>query len=253
MLQQLKRFLRELGIASRLVGAFGAGRWGLAAVASARTVVRTGSLAVADRAIGSTFCVRIDDALYCFEPGDFGVCREIIGHDCYRLRPLRGRIRTAIDLGCNCGTFTLMAATLNPGCRVVAVDANPEFTAATLRNATANGFGGHVEALTCIVGSSEVESVRQLEADGAAGRFDPGMVIARLGGCDFLKCDVEGGEHALFSGDLTWLRGVKHLAIEYHWTEAEGDRLEAILQQQGFVVDRQPHRTLGYLFGSRPV
>lgn len=252
MIQQVNRFLRELRIAFSLVGVFGAARWALAAVASARTVLRTGSLAVADRAIGSTFCVRVDSARCCFEPGDFGVCREIIGHDCYRLRPLRGQIRTAIDLGCNCGTFTIMAATLNPGCRVVAVDANPEFTAATLRNANANGFGGQVEALTCIAGSSEVESVRQLEAEGAAGKFEPGQVIAAIGGCDFLKCDVEGGEHALFRGDLSWLRDVKHLAIEYHWTEAEGDRLEAILRQQGFVVDRQPHRTLGYLFGSRP-
>jgi FkbM family methyltransferase len=208
---------------------------------------------MADRAMGSSFCVRVDNAHCCFQPGDFGVCREIIGHDCYRLRPLRGRIRTAIDLGCNCGTFTLMAAALNPGCRVVAVDVNPEFTAATLHNAEANGCGGQVEALTCIVGRSGIDSVRQFVADGAAGVLDPSRVIDMLGGCDFLKCDVEGGEHALFSGDLSWLRGIKHLAIEYHWTEAEGDRLEAILRQEGFVVERKPHRNLGYLYGSRPV
>jgi FkbM family methyltransferase len=207
---------------------------------------------VADQSMGSTFCIRVDQAQCCFNPGDFGVCREIIGHDCYRLRPLRGRIRTAIDLGCNCGTFTIMAATLNPGCRVVAVDVNPEFTAAALRNAEANGFGSQVEAVTCIVGRSGFDSVRQFVADGAAGVFDPIQVIAALGGCDFLKCDVEGGEHALFSGDLTWLRDIKYLAIEYHWTEADGDRLEAILRQEGFMVERQPHRNLGYLYGSRP-
>lgn len=245
------RFLREVCISSRLIGAPRAARWALAAVASAYTVLRTGSLAVADRSMGSNFCVRVDQARCCFHPGDFGVCREIIGHDCYRFRPLRGQIRTAIDLGCNCGTFTLMAATLNPGCRVVAVDVNPEFTAATLHNAKVNGFGSQVEAMTCIVGRSGIESVRQFVADDLAGVFDPIQVIAALGGCDFLKCDVEGGEHALFSGDLTWLRGIKHLAIEYHWTEADGDRLEAILREEGFVVERQPHRNLGYLYGSR--
>lgn len=251
MLRLLKRVLRELRIAWSLLGVFAAGRWALAAVASAHTVLRTGSLAVADRAIGSNFCVRVDETECCLQQGDFGVCREIIGHDCYRLRPLRGRIQTAVDLGCNCGTFTLMAVTLNPGCRVVAVDANPEFTTATLRNAEANGFGSQVEVLTCIVGRADVESIRQLEAHGAAEMFDPSKVLAALGGCDFLKCDVEGGEHALFSGDLTWLRGVKHLAIEYHWTKAEGDRLEAILRREGFVVERRPHRNLGYLYGSR--
>jgi hypothetical protein len=252
MMRQLKRFVDEIRIVASLVGISEACRWAFAAVTSAPIVLRTGSLGVADRAMGSAFCVRVDQAKCCFHPGDFGVCREIIGHDCYRLRPLRGQIRTAIDLGCNCGTFTLMAVTLNPGCRVVAVDANPEFTAATIANAEANRFGSQVEALTCIVGCPGVESIRQLEADGAAGVFDPSGVIAALGGCDFLKCDVEGGEHALFSGDLSWLRGIKHLAIEYHWTEADGDRLEAVLREEGFVVERQAHRNLGYLFGSRP-
>jgi hypothetical protein len=32
-----------------------------------------------------------------------------------------------------------------------------------------------------------------------------------------------------------------------------GDRLEAVLRKEGFVIERQPHRDLGYLFGSRPV
>lgn len=251
-MRQLRRFAQEFRIASSLVGPAGALRWALAAVASVRTVLRTGSLAVADQAVGSSFCVRIEDAQCCFQPGDFGVCREIIGHDCYRLRPLKGQIRTAIDLGCNCGTFSLMAAALNPGCRIFAVDVNPEFTAATLHNAEANGFGTQVKAMTRIVGCAGVESVRKLEADGSIRVFDPSQTITALGGCDFLKCDVEGGEHALFSGDLSWLGGVKHLAVEYHWTEAEGDRLEAILRQQGFLLERQSHRNLGYLFGSRP-
>lgn len=251
-MHRLQRFLRELRIAARLIGAYGAARWAFAAAASAHTVLRTGSLAVADRAMGSTFRVRIDDATCSFRPGDFGVCREIIGHDCYRLRPLRGRIQTAIDLGCNCGTFTLMVATLNPGCRVVAADLKPEFTAATLRNAEANGLGRQVRAMTCVVGRFEVESDRRAEAERGAEVFEPGRVIAALGGCDFLKCDVEGGEHSLFSGDLDWLRTVKHLAVEYHWTEAEGDRLEEILRREGFVVERQSHRSLGYLYGSRP-
>jgi len=253
MIKQVLRFVKEIKVACELSGATGAGKWTLAAIAATDVIWKTGSLAVADRAMGSAFHVRLGDTSIAFDPGDFGVCREILGHDCYRLRPLQGRIRTAIDLGCNCGTFTLMAAALNPGCRILAVDANPEFTQATLRNAAANGFGNHVEALTRIVGCSSVDSVRQLEVEGDTKTFDPSGAIAALGGCDFLKCDVEGGEHALFSGDLEWLQGVRYVAIEYHWTEAEGDRLEAVLRKEGFVIERQPHRDLGYLFGSRPV
>jgi FkbM family methyltransferase len=253
MIHQVCRFVTETKVAFGLAGAVGASKWTLAAISAADVIWKTGSLAVADRAMGSAFRVRLGDTSIAFDPGDFGVCREILGHDCYRLRPLQGRIRTAIDLGCNCGTFTLMAAALNPGCRILAVDANPEFTQATLRNASANGFGDHVDAWTRIVGCSSVDSVRQLEVESDTEKFDPIRAIALLGGCDFLKCDVEGGEHALFNGDLEWLRRVSYLAVEYHWNEADGDRLEAVLRKEGFVIERQPHRDLGYLFGSRPV
>ena len=174
-----------------------------------------------------------------------------MGHDCYRVEQFRGKLHTIIDLGCNCGTFTLMAAALNPGCKIIAVDANPEFTAATLRNAESNGLHAQVESLTCVVGAAEVDSVEAIRVEHNLPRFDPAAAIAKLGGCDFLKCDVEGGEHRLFQGDLRWLRDVRRLAVEYHWTDADGDRLADVLRHEGFTVERQPHRNLGYLFGSR--
>lgn len=234
-----------------MLGPTSTAKWLAAAAFDAPTLLKTKSLAVADRAIGSAFEVRCAGRSLRMKDADFGVCREIIGHDCYRVWALRGELRTAIDLGCNCGTFTLMAAALNPGCRIIAVDANPDFTAATLRNAEANSFLEQVEVLTRVVGAAEVNSVEAIRAKHNLASFDPAATIAKLGGCDFLKCDVEGGEHMLFQGDLRWLRDVRRLAVEYHWTDTDGDRLAAVLKHEGFTVERQPHRNLGYIFGLR--
>ena len=245
------RFFREVKITRALVGFSSTAKWLTAAVWNAPTILKTKSLATADRSLGSELDVRCGGRILSLSNADFGVCREILGHDCYRISDLRGEIRTAIDLGCNFGTFTLMAATLNPGCRILAVDVNPEFTIAALGNAAANGFGESVTAWACIVGSAEVESVRALQAREPMASFDPAAAIALLGGCDFLKCDVEGGEHLLFSGDLRWLRDVRRLAIEYHWTEVDGERLAGVLTAEGFEVERRPHRHLGYLFAVR--
>ncbi len=249
--QSAGRFINEIPIVFRLLGPTGAATWLAAAAVDAPTLLKTKSLTAADRAIGAAFQVRCADRSLRFIDGEFGVCREIMGHDCYRVVPLCGGLHTIMDLGCNCGTFTLMAATLNPGSRIIAVDANPEFTAATLRNAKANGLHDQVEVLNCVVGDAEVESVEAIRAEHNLPLFDPAASIAKLGGCDFLKCDVEGGEHMLFQGDLRWLREVRHVALEYHWTDSDGDRLAAVLRQEGFTVQRRPHRNLGYLFGWR--
>ena len=101
-----------------------------------------------------------------------------------------------------------------------------------------------------LVAEPTVPSIRELiAASPAIELFGPWEAVRRLGGCDFLKCDVESGEHALFAGDLSWLQGVRRLAIEYHWTEAEGARLARIVESAGFTVDQMPHRQLGYIFG----
>ena len=233
----------------RLLGFPNAARWLGGAALAAPTVIRSRSLAPADRALGTAFVIRADGHLFRLRDAGFGICREIFGHDCYGLRPLRGQLRTVIDLGCNCGAFTLMAARLNPDCRILAVDANAAFTAATLCNAAANQVEDRVTVRTELVGSAEVDSVQGLvDAAECVDRFDPNEAVEVLGGCDFLKCDVEGGEHALFAGDLNWLKRVRQLAIEYHWGRPDGERLAARLQAADFRTELRPHGSLGYVF-----
>lgn len=244
------RIIKECFTAARLLGPIAAARWAMGAVLSAPAVLKTRSLAKADQFIGTALDLRFGGRRLRARSADFGVCREILGRDCYRLASCQGQLRTAIDLGANCGIFTLMAAVLNPECRILAVEANPELAGAASANAALNGFAERVDVVNELVGDATVPSIRALiAANPLIGVFDPREAVQRLGGCDFLKCDVEGGEHALFSGDLSWLRDVRRLAIEYHWTKAEGARLAQIIEAAGFVVDRTPHRSLGYIFG----
>ncbi|MEI6657232.1 MAG: FkbM family methyltransferase [Planctomycetota bacterium] len=246
----MSRFVKECFLVSRLLGPIGAVRWALGGFASAATVLRTRSLASADEFLGHGLTLRCGDRRLQVSDADFGVCREILGHDCYRLASCAGQLRTAIDLGANCGIFTLMAATLNPQCRILAVEVNPGLATATIANAARNGFANRVTVINQLVGVADDPTVRILmEKNPTITMFDPREAVRQLGGCDFLKCDVEGGEHALFAGDLSWLQGVRRLAIEYHWTEAEGARLARLIESAGFTVEQKPHRNLGYVFG----
>jgi hypothetical protein len=72
-----------------------------------------------------------------------------------------------------------------------------------------------------------------------------------VGVCDFLKCDVEGGEFKLFQGDLTWTLSVKSMSLEYHPNKGNPNELEKILKSQGFKVKRIDHRDLGYFYCTR--
>ena len=117
----MSRIVKECVIASRLLGPIGAMRWVAGAMRSAPAVLRTRSRSKVDEYIGTTLSLRCAGRPLLVCDADFGVCREILGHDCYRLAACAGQLRTAIDLGANCGIFTLMTAALNPECRFLAV------------------------------------------------------------------------------------------------------------------------------------
>lgn len=229
--------------ACRLLSSRDAFRWHLGALVNLRGVVSGATLGPADRHLGPHFSVDIAGRRFELRGTDFGVCRELLGRDCYRYRSCSARARHVMDLGANAGVFSLMAAVLAPGCRVTAVEANPELILTAHRNLEAAGVLPRITLLNEVVGRSYAA------CGGASGprRFSPAEAIARWGPCDFLKCDVEGSEHSLFDGDLGWLDSVDAMAIEYHWSRGDGETLAAVLESRGFHVEIEPRRRLGYL------
>ena len=61
---------------------------------------------------------------------------------------------------------------------------------------------------------------------------------------DLLKVDIEGGEVDLFRGDLSWLKQVRAIAIEFHGDSRERSGFDAIMEQYGFEVDDSEHHTV---------
>lgn len=239
----MRALLAESLSVLRLLSPHDAIRWHLGLVSHAREAVAGATLAPADRSLGGSFGLAVARQRCRMLGTDFGVCRELVGRDCYRFAPHAADARHVIDLGANAGVFSIMAALMSQGCRVTAVEANPDLVEVARVNLAAAGVLPRITLLNEVVGRSYAA------CGGASGprRFSPAEAIARWGPCDFLKCDVEGSEHSLFDGDLGWLDSVDAMAIEYHWSRGDGEALAAVLESRGFHVEIEPRRRLGYL------
>lgn len=208
-------------------------------------VVRSGSLGIVDEAFGCSVRFRTAGRVFSFERCPLGLVREIIGSECYiRAEDLR-ECRNILDLGCNCGVFTLFCLANAPDAHVVAVEVQSELVAAAKDNIAGAGFSARAKFLNAYAGE-ETEFIRELSG-GKGQRFSPESYMAESGGCDFMKCDIEGAEYTLITPSATWLRQIERISLEYHGSWAQGSGLGEILRGHGFHVSQHPHGSLGYL------
>lgn len=161
--------------------------------------------------------------------GEPEVQKAIIQHLCPDM--------TFYDVGANIGFFSLMAARLvGPQGRVVSFEADPEVAARLRENLARNQFThAHVEEKAVWSEPSTVSFARvdpntspdrglgHVAANGSA----PGTItveavsldqyIASHPAPDFLKCDVEGAEVAVFQGATKLLSGRRPIClVELH-------------------------------------
>jgi FkbM family methyltransferase len=193
--------------------------------------------------------------------------QEVLLEQVYRevVDNVRG-CRTIIDLGANIGLASLYFSAHYPGCRVFAVEPNPD----TFRLLSAN-LEGLIRAGRCRVFQGAVwGSERELVADpgwssehfsrfaateggdaagGAAIKGLPMNKLVEAAGferVDLLKCDIEGAEVELFKGDLGWLDRVGAIAIEFHDDSRAAMRFDEVMRARGFrVIDSGGHTVLG--------
>lgn len=137
------------------------------------------------------------------------------------------RVRAILDCGANIGVETLRFRMHNPYAEILAVEADPDNFAILKSNCRDSK---RVTALHAAVWSSDTELFLRKSPDGnpesssvnteANGFAVPAYSIEslmRLRGwseIDILKLDVEGAEHAIFSGDTQWLDRVNCLIFE---------------------------------------
>jgi FkbM family methyltransferase len=179
-------------------------------------------------------------------------------------------VRTVVDLGANVGLTSLCFAAHWPGCRIIAVEPNPETFGVLEQNLSAlvkRGRGQLVRAAIWsreanLAGDSSVprekfNGFRVGEAtagdDTAADRY-PGIsmswLMRRYGleDIDLLKIDIEGAETELFRGDISWLTRIGAIAIEFHETSSghtrQLSRFDELMSRYGMAIVAETGHTI---------
>jgi FkbM family methyltransferase len=236
----------------------------------AEQVVRTRSLAVVDRAMGSRArAFRAGGQIIRLQGAVFGGAREIYGRNVYGAAPgfdvQPGDV--VVDLGANAGLFTVLAA--RRGARVVAVEAQSGFVDEIQRLVRLNGCAERttVEVGLLGTGTGFFGDAGRLRMSSHYGKQPPPLAMAELirrrgiDRIDLLKIDIEGSEFGLFGGDLRWLACVRRIAMEVHSEFGDPDTLAGCLAAHGFAVSFVDNRGAtvsaisergGYLFAKRP-
>lgn len=157
-----------------------------------------------------------------------------------------------LDLGANCGLFSVWAAL--SGASTIAVEAQHGFAQEIHRLATHNGVGEriHVEIAIASGARTSGSEVGQLADDRVwsgtshggparpADRSVPDLITAyRVDRIGLLKMDIEGGEFAVLGAgeNLAWLQQVDQLAIELHGSHGDVPAMVGRLRDAGLAVD----------------
>jgi FkbM family methyltransferase len=252
MLNDFNRFIEELWLVKKILPSSLFIRWFSGLFKSLDVVFKTKSLGIVDTIFGESFDIYSSNKKLHFDNLGFGVIREIYGHLCYVKHGQLRQAKNILDLGANGGAFTIFALLEAPEAQVYAVEAKSEFIDIILHNTKQNGYENRVVTQCAVVGGFYDDWTQSLlTSNPQIKEFNIYEYIEEVGTCDFLKCDVEGGEFHLFEGDLSWTKAVKSMALEYHPDKGDVDELEKILQSQGFNIKRTDHRNLGYFYCTR--
>ncbi|WP_269539764.1 FkbM family methyltransferase [Cerasicoccus fimbriatus] len=203
--------------------------------------------------------------------GDFLILREIFIEGEYDPFIAKiGPVANWLDLGCNCGMFSLLmesTARKNGWAaprQAVLIDANAEALSAARDAIAISKPETKLELVEAAVGPRGVATIdfyegktshkSRLTSLGSRGKkvtrpvADLDKLAAKLGEqIDLVKIDIEGAEAILLEHWGDWLAAkAKHLLIEWHEPEQPGLELKAKLEKLGFAfVDASSEKGQG--------
>ena len=124
-----------------------------------------------------------------------------------------------LDIGANCGIYSVMGCTINPNLRVVAIEPVPKTFAALSGNIQANHFEPRIHAVNTALGESNGIVSFHEAADATMSSLATEGYLGQSGNViqvscrtldslveelhiepDFMKIDVEGFEHVVLAG-----------------------------------------------------
>ncbi|MCH2172047.1 FkbM family methyltransferase [Myxococcota bacterium] len=148
-----------------------------------------------------------------------------------------------VDLGANCGVFTVLAA--KRCARVVAVEAQSGFVDVLQGHLRRNECDAKVSTHHALIGAEEGLLAQESERDRATHYHDePASIemeeLLRVEGIDtidFLKMDIEGSEFSVLGEGCSWLSRVRRIAMEVHPEFGDPGSLAVRLRDAGFEVE----------------
>jgi FkbM family methyltransferase len=163
------------------------------------------------------------------------------------------RSRCFIDVGANCGIYTVLGCTINPNVRVVAVEPVPKVCVALTHNVTQNNLDSRVTILnvafadtngTVCFHEAEDSTMGSLAVDGYHGQAGKVIqvkcrtldsIVEELNlEPDFVKIDVEGFEHIVLTGASRTLSKFRpRIVLEANPGDA-GSAMSEILSKYGY-------------------
>jgi FkbM family methyltransferase len=163
------------------------------------------------------------------------------------------RSRCFIDIGANCGIYTILGCTVNSGVRVVAVEPVPRIYAALANNVSQNHLDSRVTVLNMALSNTEGVVPFHEAEDATMGSLALNGYHGQKGNViqvkcrtldslveelniqpDFLKIDVEGFEHLVLRGaDRTLDRFHPRIVLEANPGDP-GEAMTEILSEHGY-------------------
>jgi FkbM family methyltransferase len=144
---------------------------------------------------------------------------------------------TVVDLGSNMGGFSTLALGHDPGVRVIAVEADPEQLPRLQRNLELNRWTGRVNVINAFIGAQtciQQQMAREVRFHGVPTLSEEAL-LERVGSrIDFLKCDIEGSEFALFRQGSKLIEAADQIAMELHPHAGDVDSIIQQLKAAGF-------------------
>jgi FkbM family methyltransferase len=172
-----------------------------------------------------------------------------------------GRPPQVMDLGANIGMFGAWFLSNHPQARVIAYEADPDNAHIHAMTSEANQSRTRWDVVAAAAGTHDGEvrfvsghatnSRLAEEGDAEAMTVPQHDVLARAGGVDLLKVDIEGAEWALLDDDRFVNIPARVVALEYHLARCPEPDPRALsrrrLEEAGFrVTDGELEATPGH-------
>jgi len=168
--------------------------------------------------------------------------RQITDIDEYRFDDIQPE-DTVLDIGANVGAFCIRAARYSD--HVTAVE--PVSSDILRENIRLNQV--RVKVIEGALGDGSPSEISWDEARVTVPTYTLRQIIGMSGGCDFLKCDCEGGEWLIRPEDLA---GIRRIEMELHIPPISGPPSQALLEylsrHYDFEIERRPgHDVMGVM------